>query len=349
MSLSALRSQTRRTPANLPIKASGQTLRRLAPLVAGVCVGCALWFVFVRPTPSARAINAAEPAARKPHLRSAGSLLANENLSGETYRSGLIISGSTPHRMLLFTFDDGPNWNTTPLLLDYLDSEGIRAVFFLSMSRLQGDGFREQQQRAIAQDIARRGHLVANHTVQHLQLPTMNNSDLATELDNSEQIFREIFGAKPWLIRPPGGARSDRIDDTLAARGYTTVLWNINSGDVYARTPDSVLATWRKVMHRREREFGEQGGIILMHDTHPWTIEAVRLVVNDIRATNCRLLARGQELFDIVDDLAYFYAPRRQEPASTFAPPAKLPNAVFIERQTRLRAHYQDLCSKSLP
>ena len=83
------------------------------------------------------------------------------------------MSGSTPHRLLLFSFDDGPNWQTTPRLLEYLDQQGIRAVFFLSMSRMLGEGYREAQQRSIALTIARRGHLVANHTLQHVQLPTL--------------------------------------------------------------------------------------------------------------------------------------------------------------------------------
>src|SRR5262249_8008617 len=152
-----------------------------------------------------------------------------------------------------------------------------------SMNRLVGEGFREMQQRAIALNIARRGHTVANHTVQHMQLPTLNNQQVLAELSLSETIFSEVFGVRPWLIRPPGGARSERIDMLLAERGYTTILWNINSGDVYARTPDSVFQTWKKVMKRRAREDGVRGGIILMHDTHPWTIDALHMIVEEIR------------------------------------------------------------------
>jgi hypothetical protein len=59
-----------------------------------------------------------------------------EDALGAAYKQGLIITGTARHRLILFTFDDGPDPRTTPLLLDRLDEAGVKAVFFLVASRI---------------------------------------------------------------------------------------------------------------------------------------------------------------------------------------------------------------------
>lgn len=256
---------------------------------------------------------------------------------GERYRDGAIITGSTPHRLILFTFDDGPDRRTTPLLLDRLDEAGMRAVFFLVASRLGGHTPSERQDVAVAREIIKRGHLVGNHTLDHAQLPLLDEQAALHQIISAEQTFERIYGVRPWLFRPPFGAHSERIDTLLAGRGYTTVLWNLGTGDFQVRSADEVFEIWRRVFERREAETGDRGGIILLHDTYSWSVDAFQRIVSHLRTRNCELLDRGEELYDFVDDPTLFFMPRADGDASQEAPAAQLTAEELEARQAPLR------------
>jgi peptidoglycan/xylan/chitin deacetylase (PgdA/CDA1 family) len=259
----------------------------------------------------------------------------------------MIITGSTAHRVILFTFDDGPDSATTPLLLDRLDEAGIKAIFFLVASRIAGTNPMERRQAAVAREIVRRGHAVAGHTVDHVQMPLLDDEAALRQLTRSEEIFQQVFGSRPYLFRPPFGAHSQRIDQKLAARGYTSVLWNLGAGDFQVRTADEVYETWVKVFERREREYGDRGGIVLLHDTYPWSVDAFERIVSYLMRRNCELLERGEELFDIVDDLSFFYVPRGDAPPEAEAPRLTLAPELIAARQAVLRERTSRRC-KSL-
>jgi peptidoglycan/xylan/chitin deacetylase (PgdA/CDA1 family) len=256
---------------------------------------------------------------------------------GERFRDGAIITGSTPHRLILFSFDDGPDRRTTPLLLDRLDEAGVRALFFLVASRMAGNTPSERQDTAVAREIIKRGHMVGNHTLEHAQLPLLDEAGALHQIVSAEQIFEKVYGARPWLFRPPFGAHSERIDTILASRGYTTVLWNLGSGDFQVRSADEVFEIWRKVFERREAETGDRGGIILLHDTYAWSVDAFQRIVSHLRAKNCELLDQGEELYEFVDDPALFFVPRADGDASMEAPALTLTPDELEARQSRLR------------
>ena len=260
-------------------------------------------------------------------------------------RGGQVIQGGTPHRLLLFTFDDGPNAHTTPRLLHLLDQFGIKALFFLNANRIDGDSARERAQADIARDIVARGHFIGNHCFSHRQLPLANNAEVAFQIAGARRVFERTLGMRAWLFRPPGGARSARVDGLIESRGYTQMLWNLGTGDVQVSTPEEVVETWRRVMSRRERENREKGGIILLHDIHAHSVTAFVQIVADIRRRNCALLERGEELYDIVDDPRLFMTNRTNEEYGVNAPPLTLEPEVLARRQARLRIQTAVRCA----
>lgn len=304
-------------------------------------------------TPSARAaqptrllelapvrIEARLPEVPEPGLPSARPAAPSAGVAGmgEAFRDGMIMTGRTSHRLILFTFDDGPDRRNTPLLLDRLDAANVRAVFFLTAQRLLGRNLAERQQIELAREIQRRGHLIGSHTMDHEQLPLLDDAQVIQQVEGAEAVLEGILGARPWLFRPPGGARSPRIDQLLAARGYTSVLWNLGSGDFQVQTADEVFQTWLKVLERREHEFGERGGIVLMHDTYAWSVDAFQRIHDELMQRNCRLLEQGEELYDVVDDPSLFFTVRGDQHPSLEAPPAEPAPEVLAERQQELRA-----------
>lgn len=261
-------------------------------------------------------------------------------------RDGMVITGRTPHRLILFTFDDGPDPRNTPRLLDELDEVGVKAVFFLTASRIAGRGPWERRNQELAREILRRGHIVGNHTVDHAQLPLLDDAGVIAQVEGADEVFARVLGERTWLLRPPGGARSARVDALLAQRGYTQVLWNLGTGDFQVRTAEDVFRIFRRVLERREREHGDRGGIVLMHDTHEWSVAAFPMMVSWLRERNCELLERGEELYDIVDDPALFFAPRGGASPSAEAPVSTASRAVIAERQRALREETARRCAR---
>lgn len=246
--------------------------------------------------------------------------------------AGLSIDGATPRRTLLFTFDDGPSRRNTPRLLDMLDRLGIRAVFFLTTESF-GDGNPwEREHSEIVQEIVDRGHTIGNHTETHRQLPLLSNAEIEIELRRSERKIKHAIGLRPRLIRPPGGALSARVSALLAAKGYTSVLWSVYTGDLEVDTAEDIVRTFFRVLRRRERESGDRGGIVLFHDTQAHSLDAVPRLVDAIRRRNCQLLAEGEDLYDIVGDIRYFV-------------PGHEPEDSLDARQARLRERAARECA----
>lgn len=273
------------------------------------------------------------------------SVVASLDAVSSNLRAGRVITGATPHRFILFTFDDGPDVRYTRALLDALDAAEIRALFFLTARRFQGPTPYERGLADIAREVAARGHHVGSHSMDHIQLPLVSTSELAVQVDESAAVIERELGAPPALIRPPGGSRSPRIDGYLAERGVTQVLWNLGTGDVVVRSSDEVLATFRRVLEVRERDHGERGGIVLLHDIHAWSVEAFPRIVAYLDRRNCDLLERGEELYDFVDDPAFFFEARQDGDAANAEAHAQLPASVIARRQIRARARAEARCA----
>ena len=248
----------------------------------------------------------------------------NRDVTGLRFPPGMTIPGGSKHRMILFTFDDGPSRRTTPRLLDVLDELGIKAIFFVTSQSFGNGNPWEREHAAIVREIVRRGHTIGSHTENHYQLPLLRNAEVEAELWISERKIRGAIGRRPRLIRPPGGALSKRIESLLAEDQYTSVMWALYPGDLEADSPDELVRTFFRVLDRRERETGDRGGIVLMHDTKRQSLEALPRLVDALKKRNCRLVREGQELYDIVDDLGYFI-------------PDYPPDESLEERQEELR------------
>jgi peptidoglycan/xylan/chitin deacetylase (PgdA/CDA1 family) len=241
------------------------------------------------------------------------------------------VEGQTPRRLLHLTFDDGPDPRTTPLLLDKLDRAGVKATFFFSASRFREGARRHAGDAELAREVLRRGHMVGSHSVDHQRMGALNPAQLTEQLELNDRLFQQVFGARTFLFRPPFGSSNAHLDTMLAERGYTLVMWNLGIADWVQRPPEQLALTFRKVLERSELEPNGRGGVVLLHDTHAWTVAAVDLILAYVDERNCELHAAGEELFDLTDDLTPFVG-------SGLAP------EVLSARQEKLRARYATTC-----
>jgi len=258
--------------------------------------------------------------------------LGPRDVTGSRFPSGLTIRGGSTRRTLLFTFDDGPSKRTTPRLLDTLERLGIKAVFFLTSESFGNGNPWEREHADIVREIVRRGHMVGSHTETHRQLPLLNNAEIEAELARSGRKIAWATGRYPRLIRPPGGALSKRVEQLLGENGYSSVMWALYPADLEETSPEGVTRMFFHVLDHHEQETGERGGIVLMHDTKSHSVDALSRIVDGLERRNCKLLQRGEELYDVVDDLGYFI-------------PGYPTDETLEERQEALRATAARACA----
>jgi peptidoglycan/xylan/chitin deacetylase (PgdA/CDA1 family) len=151
------------------------------------------------------------------------------------------------------TFDDGPDPEVTPKVLDLLERHGMRATFFCV-------GEKTAAHPAVAQEIARRGHRVENHSHGHSNFfaffgPARMESDIGA----TQSIVAQASGQAPLFFRAPMGLRNPFLDPVLARLGLRYVSWTRRGYDGVARDPEPVL--------RRLCDGLAAGDILLLHDS----------------------------------------------------------------------------------
>lgn len=175
-------------------------------------------------------------------------------------------------KLVALTFDDGPSAATTPRLLDILKQKGVKVTFFVlgNMAQRSPDILR----REVAE-----GHEVGSHTPYHNQLTKLNFSQVRAEAIEMDRIFTDILGTVPPFTRPPYGSFNQTVKDALA---QPLVLWSVDPLDWKYRN----AATVRSNVVSATRD----GSIILMHDIHATTVDAVAGIIDDLRAQGYEFL-----------------------------------------------------------
>jgi peptidoglycan-N-acetylglucosamine deacetylase len=171
---------------------------------------------------------------------------------------------------IAMTFDDGPSATLTPKLLDLLAAHDIKATFFVI-----GENVAEHPD--IVARAAREGHEIANHSWSHPNLAKMSDAGVRRQLLQTDEAIKSATGTRPTLLRPPYGSITERekrwIHDEF---GYQIVLWDVDPYD------------WKRpgpaVVRNRILQETRPGSIVLSHDIHPGTIEAMPSTFDALKA-----------------------------------------------------------------
>ncbi len=161
------------------------------------------------------------------------------------------------------TFDNGPDPETTPLVLDCLARHGVKSTFFVLGQKVSTPEGLDLARRA-----SREGHWIGNHTWSHAGRLGEGSREVALqEFESTEQALSWIDrGVQPVpLFRPRGGAGRlgkgllhPAVVERLKLGGYTCVLWNSVPGDY--RDPDGWME--RALADCRTREWS----LVVLHD-----------------------------------------------------------------------------------
>ncbi|MEV4134948.1 polysaccharide deacetylase family protein [Dactylosporangium sp. NPDC049742] len=170
------------------------------------------------------------------------------------------------------TYDDGPNPATTGALLDALRSAGVRATCFNVGRHVQAAPALARAQRAA-------GMWVANHSWTHGHLTRLGTARMTSELARTQRAVRRATGTTPRLFRPPYGETNAALQAVASGLGLTEVLWSVDTQDWNGAGTDRIV---------RAASTLQPGGVLLMHDGHQATIDAVPQIVADLTARGLR-------------------------------------------------------------
>ena len=162
---------------------------------------------------------------------------------------------------IALTFDDGPNATLTPKLLDLLAARHLKATFFVI-------GQNAADHPDVLRRAVREGHEIGNHSWSHPNLGKMSDEAVRRELQKTEEAIVAAIGKKPTLMRPPYGSITANQKRWIHNEfGYRIILWDVDPLDWKRPGPSVVTARILKET--------KAGSIVLSHDIHPPTIEAM--------------------------------------------------------------------------
>ena len=175
------------------------------------------------------------------------------------------------------TFDDGPNPRYTPQVLDILYENQVPATFFLVGEEFSGN-------ELLIEEMAASGHEIGNHTFSHPDLTTLNASQIRQEIRQTEEELRKIL--PDYTIkyaRPPYGRYNEAVEQAV---GQPLMLWTIDSGDWDDPVAESIYTTVVSNI--------QDGDIIVFHDDNPETVKALESIIIELKSRGFQFVTVSQ-------------------------------------------------------
>jgi peptidoglycan/xylan/chitin deacetylase (PgdA/CDA1 family) len=211
---------------------------------------------------------------------------------------------------IALTFDDGPSAILTPKLLDLLAARHLKATFFVV-------GQNAADHPDILKRAVREGHEIANHSWSHPNLGKMSDEAVRRELQKTDDAIAAAIGKRPTLLRPPYGSITAHQKKWIHEEfGYRIIIWDVDPLDWKRPGPSVVTARILKETN--------PGSIVLAHDIHPPTIEAMP-------ATFDQLMKKGFKSVTVTELLG-MATPVPPKPTPTPSPSA--PRAIAVPSAT---------------
>ncbi|MFL6436857.1 MAG: glycosyltransferase [Terriglobales bacterium] len=227
--------------------------------------------IMQRPTPGTRAVT----------VDSRTKLVTAEHFTKLPNPYELDAYGFKPNKVAI-TFDDGPDPNFTPQILDVLKRKNAKATFFLI-------GIPSENDPGLVKRIYNEGHEIGNHTLTHPNISEVSPWRFETEINVTERLFAAKLGVKPLFFRPPYSIdqEPDTADEVkpleeVQDMGFITVGDKIDPNDWEMNPRPSAEQIAQSVFDQLGK-----GSIILLHDgggDRSQTVKALPMIIDGIRA-----------------------------------------------------------------
>ncbi|WP_296580960.1 polysaccharide deacetylase family protein [Xanthobacter sp.] len=192
-----------------------------------------------------------------------------------TYKS-FDVDGS----YIAMTFDDGPNPETTPRLLQILRERNIKVTFFVL-------GNMVAKHPEVLKMIADEGHEIGSHSWSHPQLTRISQAAVDKELGNTSEAIFQVTGKRPIYLRPPYGSMKPTLRSYIEDKyGLTIVNWSVDPNDWKNRNSQAV--------HDAIMAQVKPGAIVLSHDIYATTVDAMPRILDELAAKGYKFATLSQ-------------------------------------------------------
>lgn len=182
---------------------------------------------------------------------------------------------------VLLTFDDGPDPEKTPAILDILSKHNIKAIFFMI-------GNRAEKAPELLQRIIAEGHLIGNHSYGHNNFMSLfTTKKLRAEIKKGQEVLEKLSNRKIPFFRPPIGYTNPTYARVLKEFKLMNFGWSL-------RSYDSVYTAPEKLIERLNSQV-KHGDIILLHDNLKVTLEALDGFITSAKANGINF-ANGETI-----------------------------------------------------
>ncbi len=185
----------------------------------------------------------------------------------------LTLDRKSSGKTLYLTFDCGWEYeNLTSKILDTLKEKNVPAVFFCTLDHIK------KQPELIRRMIAE-GHIVGNHSNTHPSFASISRTQMAKEIEDTENYLRENFGYAAKYFRFPAGEYNESALDLVASLGYMSVFWSVAYNDWNVKEIKGKDYAVQTVMSRLH-----DGAVILLHSVSKDNAQALGEIIDKARA-----------------------------------------------------------------
>lgn len=202
--------------------------------------------------------------------------------NSKDYEDLIIKYGNTDKKILALTFDDGPDEDFTPQILDILKKYNVKATFYVI-------GQKVEYNKKIIKRAYDEGHEIGNHTYTHINVSKNGYNKIKKEISDTQEAVKSITNEYPKTFRPPYRAISKDMCEIIKENNMNIVLWSY----VDARDWESPGASY---IVKTIEEGVQNGCIILLHDYNKirseksQTIEALEVMIPDLLSKGYRFV-----------------------------------------------------------
>ena len=200
------------------------------------------------------------------------------NLSNDIindYEDIIIKKGNDDEKVIALTFDDGPDEDFTPQILDILKKHNVKATFFVVGEKV---GWHPDILKKEFED----GHEIGNHTFTHINVSKRGYADIDKEITDTQKAIKNVIGEEPRIFRPPYRAISKEMCSIVKDKDMNIVLWsNLDPRDWSNPGVYYIVDTITSKV--------QNGNIILLHDynnlrnSKSQTIQALDVIIPKLK------------------------------------------------------------------
>ena len=171
-------------------------------------------------------------------------------------------------KYIALTFDDGPHKTVTDRVLNTLKEYDAKATFFML-------GNQVDYYPSLVQRVAEEGHEIGNHSNTHPDLTKVDANRVQKEFETTNQRIHDVIGRYPTVFRPPYGSYNNNSITQATNLNLPIIMWSVDSLDWKTKNATSIS---HEILSTTTN-----GSIILMHDIHDATADALPSVLRNLK------------------------------------------------------------------